>query len=549
MPRQTVTESKLKSPFFMEDLLHGVKALKNNKAAGLDDMLCEQIKHFGEATLRWLLQMMNSILKTQKFPKLWRKSKVIAILKPGKDSTLPKSYRLISRLCHTYKLFERMILNRLNPLVETMLVDLSAAYDTISHYLLLNKIYRMTSDIKFTYLIRNMLSDRRYFVELNGQTSRWRNQKNGIPQGSVLSPVLFNIYTNDQPIHKDTRSFIYADDLCIATQDASFEKTESTLSAALDSIGDYYEKNHLCANPNKIQTCVFHLRDRKANRQLNISWCGKKLEHTPSPIYLGITLDITLSYSTHIPKVKAKTAARNNVLRKLANSKWGTHPSTIKTTALALCYSTAEYACPVRERSARAHKVDPVLNDACRAITGCLQPTNVENLYLLAGIAPPAVRSVTAQREREKQVNDNRHPLHGHNLPRKRLKSRNSFIHATDELIQSPSTRRLEQWSQHLQSVPHRPPQTPSECLASGASGTWTEWRCLDRLRTKMGRCKHNLRKWKYTDEDDTTCDCKEADQTMEHLLECLLLRQTCSLDDLMGYNDVAKECVTQWIG
>ena len=66
MPRQTVTESKLTSPFLMEDLLHGVKALKNNKAAGLDDMLCEQIKHFSEANLRWLLQMINSILKTHK---------------------------------------------------------------------------------------------------------------------------------------------------------------------------------------------------------------------------------------------------------------------------------------------------------------------------------------------------------------------------------------------------------------------------------------------------------------------------------------------------
>ena len=511
--------------------------------------------------------MVNSILKTQEFPKLWRKSKLTAILKPGKDSTLPKSYIPISLLCHTYKLFERMILNRLNPLIETMIidqqagfrpvksttgqllnltqhiedgyergvvtgtvfVDLSAAYDTISHKLLLNKIYGMTSDIKFTDLIGNMLSNRRYVVELNGQKSRWRNQKNGLPQGSVLSPVLFNIYTNDQPIHKATQSFICADDLCIATQDASFEKTESTLSAALDRIGDYYEKNHLRANPDKTQTCVFHLWKRKTNRQLNISWCGKKLEHISSPIYLGVTLDRTLSYSTHITKVKAKTAARNNVLRKLANSKWGTHPSTIKTTTLALCYSTAEYAYHVRERSAHACKVDPVLNDACRAITGCLQPTNVENLYLLAGIAPPAIRrSVTAQREREKQVNDNRHPLHGYNLPRKRLKFRNSFIHATDELIQSTSTCRLEQWSQHLQSVPHRLPQTPSECLASGASGTWTEWRCLNRLRTKMGRCKHNLRKWKFTDEHDATCDCKEADQTMEHLLECPLMRQTC---------------------
>ena len=104
-------------------------------------------------------------------------------------------------------------------------------------------------------------------------------------------------------------------------------------------------QDHLRANPDKTQTCVFHLRNRKANRQLNISWCGKKLEHTPSPTYLGVTLDRTLSYSTHITKVKAKTAARNNILRKLTNSKWGTHPSTIKTTALALCYSTAEYAC------------------------------------------------------------------------------------------------------------------------------------------------------------------------------------------------------------
>ena len=224
----------------------------------------------------------------------------------------------------------------------TVFVDLSAAYDTISHKLLLNKIYRMTSDIKFTDLIGNMLSNRRYFVELNGQKSRWRNQKNGLPQGSVLSPVLFNIYTNDQPIHKDTRSFIYADDLCIATQDASFEKTESTLSAAL-------------ATTTRRTICV---PTQTRHRQLNISWSGKKLEHTPSPIYLGVTLDRTLSYSTHITKVKAKTAARNNVLRKLANSKWGTHPSTIKTTALALCYSTAEYACPVWERSAHAHKVD-----------------------------------------------------------------------------------------------------------------------------------------------------------------------------------------------
>ena len=77
-------------------------------------------------------------------------------------------------------------------------------------------------------------------------------------------------------------------------------------------------------------------------------------------------------------------------LRKLSSSKWGTNASRIRTTALTLGYSVAEYVVPVRARSAHAYKLDAELNSACRAITGCLKPTNVEELYLLSGIAPPS---------------------------------------------------------------------------------------------------------------------------------------------------------------
>ena len=89
---------------------------------------------------------------------------------------------------------------------------------------------------------------------------------------------------------------------------------------------------------------------------------------------------------------KGKVGARNNILKKLANTKWGTDAKTIRTTALALCFSAAEYASPVWSRSAHAAKIDPVLNTACRAITGCLKPTRVDDLYLLCGIAPPHIR-------------------------------------------------------------------------------------------------------------------------------------------------------------
>ena len=99
-----ITENSLISPFTMEELMKGIKILNNNKAAGLDDMLCVQIKHLGSKATVWLKEMMNNILVSKKFiPKRWRKSKVIAILKLGKDSSLPKNYRPISLLCHTYK--------------------------------------------------------------------------------------------------------------------------------------------------------------------------------------------------------------------------------------------------------------------------------------------------------------------------------------------------------------------------------------------------------------------------------------------------------------
>ena len=110
-----------------------------------------------------------------------------------------------------------------------------------------------------------------------------------------------------------------------------------------------------------------------------------------------------------------KVATRNNLLKKLANSRWGANARTIRTTALALCYSTAEYAVPVWERSVYPHLLNPGLNQACRAITGCLKPTNVENLYLLAGISSPEIRrSVCARVERTNQVERETHSLSGH---------------------------------------------------------------------------------------------------------------------------------------
>ena len=125
--------------------------------------------------------------------------------------------------------------------------------------------------------------------------------------------MLFNVYTNDQPVHNATRSLIYADDLYIATQRSIFEQTETILTEALQNLGEYYERNNLRANHDKTQTCAFHLKNREASRKLNITWYNKHLEHIPNPVYMGVTLVRTLSYKEHIHKLKCKTSARNNI--------------------------------------------------------------------------------------------------------------------------------------------------------------------------------------------------------------------------------------------
>ena len=86
------------------ELQNSLKHLKNGKAAGLDEILTEEIKNFGAVTTQWVLNLLNACARTHRLPRLWRQARVVALLKPGKDPSSPKSFRPISLLCHLYKL-------------------------------------------------------------------------------------------------------------------------------------------------------------------------------------------------------------------------------------------------------------------------------------------------------------------------------------------------------------------------------------------------------------------------------------------------------------
>jgi len=155
--------------------------------------------------------------------------------------------------------------------------------------------------------------------------------------------------------------------------------------------------------PGKTKVCAFHLNNREASRKLNIDWNGKSLIHDDHPTYLGVTLDRTLSFRSHVERLRKKVSSRLNLVKKLAGTKWGTDPKTLRTAVLALCYSTAEYCTPVWSRSSHASKIDPVLNEACRVITGALRPAPVNVVHRLSGIPPPAPRRETTTKVKKKK--------------------------------------------------------------------------------------------------------------------------------------------------
>lgn len=581
--KSTPQTGEFSRPFTIEEINTVIAQTKTGKAAGLDEIYSEFIVHFGPKTRAWLAKFFTNCMMTNKLPKIFKQAKIIAIKKPGKPPELAESYRPIALLSTVLKLFERLMYNRicdkineiippeqagfrtgrsctdqvlaLTNFIENgfqlklktglVLVDLTAAYDTIWKKGLLYKFLKVIPDLTLCDLICNTLSDRFFRVHLGDKRSNTFKLNNGLAQGGVMSPLMFNLYISDLP-ETHARKFEYADDMAFAEQHNSITVLENNLNSDMCSLSSYFKKWRLNPSTSKTESSLFHLDNRLARAKLEVKLNNVTLNFNPTPVYLGVKLDRTLTFKPNLTKLRNKVAARNNIIGKLASSSWGAEARTLRTSALSLTYSAAEYCSPVWINSAHTALVDTQLNNTMRIITGTVKSTPINWLPALANIPPPEIRRKNALiREYRKAINSPNTPLHNDlNQPqRNRLKSRKPPLRTAAQLDKE-NFMVTEAWKQSWEEKGLTSPFFDFDANRTKEfSLPRKSWCGLNRIRTKHGCCNEKLFKWGF--KENEACECGHPKQTIDHMIQdCSLTKFPGPLDDI---NRLEKTSV-QWL-
>jgi len=133
-------------------------------------------------------------------------------------------------------------------------------------------------------------------------------------RGSVLAPLLFNIYISDLPT-TISRKYAYADDLAIMHADGDWHAVEGALSKHISTLGEYLQTWKLKLSTTKMVSVIFHHNNKEAKRELKDNFNNKTLPFRSEPKYLGVTLDRSLTYRQHLESLRKKLTSRVALLR------------------------------------------------------------------------------------------------------------------------------------------------------------------------------------------------------------------------------------------
>ena len=333
-----------------------LEKLNPNKSVGIDNLGGRFLRDGAKVLAKSITELFNLSIEKSTFPDECKIAKLKPLYKKG-SKLEPKNYRPISLLPIVSKIFEKLvhyqtqnyldkhgilykyqsgfrtkhstdtcltllnntILNGMDRgfLTGMILIDLQKAFDTIDHEIFLMKLECMGFGKPTILWYKSYLENRTFRVNIENDYSNLGNLNCGVPQGSILGPLIFLIYVNDMPQSVDCDLFLYADDTCLGFTDKDIKTIESNLNKNFNSLCDWFVENKLSIHfgEDKTKSIVFGSKRRlKKLDILDIKRGDIKISQQNKVTYLGCILDNDMSGESMAARVMNKISGRLNFL-------------------------------------------------------------------------------------------------------------------------------------------------------------------------------------------------------------------------------------------
>lgn len=336
-----------------------------NKGAGVDNLDTKSIKYIADIISPCLKTLFNLSIKHSVYPSTFKIAKCVPIYKGNDlDPLLPVNYRPIAILNSTNKVFERLLHDQIYSYLETnkllpyfqygyrkkhstshaildyintlksnlkqklttiaVFMDLSKAFDTVDKDILANKLHKLGFSKSSRQLVYNYMTDRSFCFK-NNLDEQYTLQY-GVPQGSILGPLLFITYTYDMKyICPNDKTIVYADDTTVLISGRTITEAMQKCNGILNRFVDYFNINKLSVNPTKTKYMIYKPKHTKAYLKHNdiIKMDNKTLEKVQSIKFLGLIINNNLTWEEHKQylhrKVSKTTGIINNCRKIMTN--------------------------------------------------------------------------------------------------------------------------------------------------------------------------------------------------------------------------------------